>query len=258
MVTTMADLRSRGRHPALADTAHVPWTLPRAPWALTMRWEELLFLHWRVDAARLAACVPDGLELETFDGSAWLGVVPFRMAAVRARWLPPLPTAHTFPELNVRTYVRAGGRSGVWFFSLDASSSLAVAGARAVFGLPYFRATMECAANRDGCRYRSQRTDRRGPAARFAATWRPLGPGVSAEPGSLVHFLVERYCLFARRRGRLVRGDVVHAPWDLAPVDLQLAECDMTRSLGLELTGPPDSALVTTPRTVAAWAPVHV
>ncbi len=225
---------------------------------MTMDWEELLFLHWRADAAALQRLLPAALAIETFAGSAWLGVVPFRMAKTRVRWLPPMPTAHTFPELNVRTYVQGGGVAGVWFFSLDAASALAVAGARLGFGLPYFRARMVCERRGEGVMYASERTDVRAPAARFAANWSAVGAASAAVPGSLEHFLTERYCLFARHRGRLVRGDIAHAPWQLAPADVRLEACDMTRLLGLELAGPPVSALAAKPVRVATWLPRRV
>lgn len=223
-----------------------------------MRWEELLFLHWRVDAAALQRALPAGVAVETFDGSAWLGVVPFRMAATRFRWLPPMPTAHTFPELNVRTYVRVGDTSGVWFFSLDAASRLAVEGARWSFGLPYFRARMTCRREGDVVSYASERMDRRGPAATFSASWRVLGSPRRAAAGSLEYFLTERYCLFTQRRGELLRGDIAHVSWQLAPADVQLPTCEMTRLLGGALPGAPESALAASPLTVAAWAPVRV
>lgn len=223
-----------------------------------MRWEELLFLHWRVDAAELQRRLPAGVVIETFDGSAWLGVVPFRMAATRFRWLPALPTAHTFPELNVRTYVRVGDTPGVWFFSLDAASRLAVEGARWSFGLPYFRARMVCRRQGEVVVYASERTDRRGPAAAFAANWRVVGAPRQASPGSLEHFLTERYCLFVARRGVLLRGDIAHAPWQLAPAEVMLQTCEMTRLLGFVPSSPAVSALAAEPLTVAAWAPVRV
>jgi hypothetical protein len=222
-----------------------------------MRWEELLFLHWPVSPDALRPHLPPGVELETFDGRAWLGVVPFRMAATRFRWLPRMPSAHRFAELNLRTYVRAGDRSGVWFFSLDAASRLAVEGARIGFGLPYFMARMRC--ERDGPEivYASERTDARGPTARFAGRWRAEGPTATATPGTLEHFLVERYALFAMRRGQLVCGDIAHRPWSLARAHVQLDVCDMTRLVGVELRGAPSSALSAEPVVVAAWSPVR-
>ncbi len=220
-----------------------------------MRWEDLLFLHWPVAAAALRPHVPAGLELETFDGHAWLGVVPFRMVNTRCRWLPPAPTAHTFPELNLRTYVRRGDRAGVWFFSLDAASRLAVAGARLGFGLPYFRARMQCERRIDDVVYVSERCDRRGPPATFAARWRPVGPPVPAALGTFEQWLVERYCLFALRRGRLLCGEIAHAPWQLARAELEIAHCDMGRLVGVPLSTPPVSVLATAPVAVAAWSP---
>ncbi|MEO6595432.1 MAG: DUF2071 domain-containing protein [Planctomycetota bacterium] len=236
-------------------TAHRPWPLPQRAWALTMDWEDLLFLHWPVAASLLQPHLPAGLEVDTFDGSAWLGVVPFRMARTRFRWLPPVPTTHSFPELNVRTYVRAKDRPGVWFFSLDAASRLAVAGARAGFGLPYFRARMRCERTADVVHYESERRDPRAPVASFRASWNSSRATAPAVPGTLEHFLVERYCLFALRAGRLMRGDVAHAPWQLAKADVQLETCDMTRLLGCTLDGAPVSALAAAPMAVAGFWP---
>ena len=245
-------------HPALLDAQHRPWPLPPRAWSLTMRWEELLFLHWPMAAAVLRPHLPAGLELETFDGSAWLGVVPFRMARTRLRWLPPVPTTHTFPEINLRTYVRAGGRSGVWFFSLDAASRLAVESARLGFGLPYFAARMACRRDGECVHYHSERTDWRGPAASFRGDWRPVGSFAPAVRGTLLHFLVERYCMFVSRRGRLMCGEVAHAPWQLAAAEVRLEANDMTRLLGCELLGPPVSALVAAPLDVVAWSLARV
>lgn len=243
-------------HPALTDVSHIPAAVPDRPWSITMRWEELLFLHWRAPVELLQRQLPDGLALDTHDGSAWLGVVPFRMAATRFRRLPRIPTSHTFPELNLRTYVRAGDRRGVWFFSLDATSRLAVEGARWSFGLPYFCAKMQCQRVGEVVHYRHERRDRRGPAASFVASWREIGAPQRSAPGSLEHFLTERYCLFALRRGRLLRGDIAHRPWELARAEVSLATCDMTRLLGLPSGGAPVSALVARPLAVAAWSPV--
>jgi uncharacterized protein YqjF (DUF2071 family) len=225
---------------------------------LRMRWQDLLFLHWPVAPDVVRPHLPAGLELDTFDGRAWLGVVPFTMASTRFRWLPPMPTASCFPECNLRTYVRCGDRAGVWFFSLDAHSRLAVEGARFGFGLPYFVADMESRSDGDRVSYRSRRTDRRGPPATFEGSWRPTGARRQAAPGTLEHFLVERYSLFALRRGRLVRGDVVHEPWQLATADVALQECDMARLLDLQLDGPPASALATQPVDVQAMRPLGV
>ena len=223
-----------------------------------MRWEELLFLHWPVPADHLRRFVPEGLELETFDGSAWLGVVPFVMAATRFRRLPPMPTAHRFAECNLRTYVRRGDRPGVWFFSLDAASRLAVLGARVGFGLPYFHASMQCRRDGDRVDYRLQRRDRRAPAASFDASYAPVDAAAvpsKAGAGTLEHFLVERYCLYAMRRGRLLCGEIAHEPWRLTPARVDLRECDMARLVDRACPDPPASALLARPIDVAAFSP---
>jgi uncharacterized protein YqjF (DUF2071 family) len=224
-----------------------------------MRWSELLFLHWPVDPAALQRLLPEGVVVDTWRGDAWLGIVPFRMGGTRLRGLPPLPGAGAFPELNVRTYVRVGDRNGVWFFSLDAASRLAVAGARAWFGLPYFHAEMAVEQHGQLTSFTSRRLDRRGPGARLAVGYCSGGASRSAEPGSLEHFLVERYCLFAARpSGTLLCGEIAHAPWQLQPASVQLGVCDMTRLLGLELGEHAPFALCTEPQSVVAWAPRRI
>lgn len=241
-------------HPALARTEHRSWPLPRRPWRLTMDWRDLVFLHWPVPAAALQRLLPDGVEVETHSGTAWLGIVPFRMVRTRVRWAPPLPTTGAFPELNVRTYVRVGDKSGVWFFSLDAQSRLAVAIARAALRLPYFVAEMRVEHRGQLTVYSSQRRDPRAPTATFAASWCSGGPSRAAEPGTLQHFLVERYCLFvAGADGRPRCGEIAHAPWQLQSASVQLGACDMTRMLGLELPDTAPYALCAEPQTVVAW-----
>src|SRR3712207_3771934 len=111
---------------ALSQTEHRPYTLPEGPWVLRMRWHNLLFVHWPVSKDLLRPLIPPALELETFDESAWLGVVPFRMEDVRPRFLPGVPWLSNFPELNLRTYVTHEGKPGLWFFSLDAHNPIAV------------------------------------------------------------------------------------------------------------------------------------
>lgn len=213
-----------------------------------MRWHDLLFLHWPVDEAALRERIPPGLEIETHGGAAWLGVVPFTMSGIRHRLLPPIPWHSAFPELNVRTYVRAerDGRPGVWFFSLDAPNRIAVRTARAVFGLAYMNARMS-ARRRDGwMEYRSRRAGAHtslayGPAttraAEFEGRYRPVGGPLDAAAGSLESFLIDRYCLYAWRRGRLVRGEIHHAPWPLQRAEARISLNTMGGPLGIDLPG---------------------
>lgn len=179
---------------------------------ITQRWGEVLFLHWPVEAAALQPLVP--LPLETRDGRAWLGVVAFEMTGNRLFGFPVPPIL----EVNVRTYVKGG----VYFLSLDASSRLAVWLARAWYGLPYFRARMSLVREGESVRYESRR---RG--AEFVARYGPAGPVAAARPGTLEHFLVERYALFAVRRGRTYRTDVAHEPWPLQPAAVSLEACTL-------------------------------
>jgi uncharacterized protein YqjF (DUF2071 family) len=181
-------------------------------------WHDLLFAHWPVPPAMLRPLIPESLAIDTYDGAAWVGVVPFRMTAVRLRATPYSPFADAFPELNVRTYVvphgpdgEPTGTPGVWFFCLDAGSRLAVAVARRWFHLPYFNARMTVTEEGERVRYLSHRTHRGEASASLAATYRPIAPVMPSEPGSLAYWLTERYCLYTTdRRGTLYRGDIHH------------------------------------------------
>jgi len=210
----------------LNQVAHRPWPLPAGAWIMAQTWHDLLFAHWPVPAAALRPHIPAHLEIDTYEAQAWLAVVPFRMSGVRLRGTPAMPWLSSFPELNVRTYVTLGGKPGVWFFSLDAGNPLAVAIARSWFHLPYFRAQMFCE-ERDGwIYYRSERTHRDVPSGLLEARYRPVGEVFSAKPGTLEHFLTERYCLYtADARGRIIRGEIHHPPWPL-----QLAEASFGRN----------------------------
>jgi uncharacterized protein YqjF (DUF2071 family) len=221
-----------------------------------MTWEDLLFAHWPVAAESLAPLLPRGLTLETFEGSAWLGIVPFRMTGVRWRFLPPVPGTAEFPELNVRTYVSAQGKAGVWFFSLDAASRLAVHGARWSFHLPYFNAEMETKRDGEAVEYRSRRTQAGAPGAEFKARYAPVGPVYTSVEGTLEHFLTARYCLYAGDvRGRLWRGEIHHPPWPLQQAEADLSLNTMTAQIGVRLPEKPARLHFARRLCVLAWAP---
>src|SRR5882672_11147043 len=164
---------------------------------MAQSWHDLLFAHWPVDAAVLRPLLPPQLQIDTFEGHAWLAVVPFHMTGVRLRGAPAVPWLSAFPELSVRTYVTCGGKPGVWFFCLDAGNSLAVAIARAWFHLPYFRARMSCAEREGWIHYQSVRTHRGAPAGLLKGRYRSVGEAFSPHRGTLEYFLTERYCLYA-------------------------------------------------------------
>jgi uncharacterized protein YqjF (DUF2071 family) len=217
----------------LDDVAHRPWPLPDGPWFMTQSWHDLLFAHWPVDARTLQQKLPAGLPLDTYDGQAWLGIVPFRMTNVAPRGVPSIPFVSAFPELNVRTYVTLHGKPGVYFFSLDAGSSLAVTAARTLFHLPYYAATMDVQETDGRVSYSSTRDTRMEGVAEFAATYRPIGPVQRAQPGTLEYFLTERYCLYTVDASfRAKRLEIHHWPWPL-----QLAEAHITVNTMAEAAG---------------------
>jgi len=218
------------------ETTHRPWPLPQRPWVMAMRWHDLMFMHWPIRPEVLRPLIPAMLEVDTFDGWAWLGVVPFRMTGVRPHYLPAFPYLSAFPEMNVRTYVKTPGRSGVWFFSLDAASRLAVRAARFWYGLPYYDARMRVVQEGATVHYHSTRTHRHAPAATFEASYTPSGEVYHAHPGTLEHWLTARYCLYAvDRRGRAGYGDIHHAPWPLQDATAEVRSNTMTMPLHLDL-----------------------
>lgn len=198
-------------------------------------WERLAFLHWPVDTATLAERLPDGIEPDEFEGSAWVGITPFEVHSFRLRLTLPVPLISTFPEINVRTYVTSDAGPGIWFMSLDTSNVLAVHAARKAYRLPYHRAK-QAVRRRDGwIDFASERAD-----ARFAARYRPTGPVRQARPGSFEEFMAERYCLYTVDEDlNLLRGDIHHRPWPLQPAEVEIAANTMARPYGIELTGEP-------------------
>ena len=209
------------------------------------QWGKLLFMHWRIDAKLLRPLIPAQLEIDTFAGSAWIGVVPFTMWGIRASFLPPIPGTSAFHELNVRTYIHHRGVPSVWFLSLDAANRLAVWGARRFYYLPYFNAQMSLEQTGNTIRYSSSRNDRRGVPAELQATWtigEPLADWMPVLPGkalagsasdSLEIFLTERYCLDSVHQGKLYRARIHHTPWPLQKAELVSLNSSMIESHGL-------------------------
>lgn len=226
------------------------------PWVMHQRWTNLLFAHWPVPPRIVQPLLPPSLTLDTFDGEAWVGVIPFHMSNVRPRFVPPLPWVSAFHELNVRTYVRAGDRSAVWFFSLDASNPLAVRAARAAVHLPYYDARIAVAVAADGSvSYRSDRTHRGAPAASFEAMYRPKGAIYRAAPGTLDHFLVERYELVSMTHRGLTHVRIAHPPWPLQRASAHIIRNTMGAAAGIELNGEPTHLCFAARVDVLTWLP---
>jgi uncharacterized protein YqjF (DUF2071 family) len=222
-------------------TSQSPRPLPSGRWVMTQRWNDLLFAHWPISPASVAHLIPDGLQLDTYHGSAWLGVVPFWMDRIKLRGLPPIPFTRSFPELNLRTYVRdqETGAPGVFFLSLDANNVAAVAFARAAYSLPYYWAEMRLQqrSEREFAFYSRRRWTK--PPVIFKARYRGLGPTrklAESRSGSLEYFLTERYCLFTRgRNGEPMRANVHHIPWPLEEAEAEIERNDLPAALGIRL-----------------------
>jgi uncharacterized protein YqjF (DUF2071 family) len=211
-------------------------------------WLHLLFLHWRIDPEAIQKRLPPGLTTETFDGSAWIGIVPFFMRGVRPAKLPPVPGLSSFLELNLRTYVRDhSGRPGIWFFSLDANQPIAVWIARAFFALPYRYARMRATWRRGlvNCHSIRQQIHLR---YRYGAE----GEKREAAPGSLEFFLVERYRLFAARGERLLTARVYHLPYRLYDAQVEIYDAQLFALNGFAIPRTAPDHVMYSPRVDAS------
>jgi uncharacterized protein YqjF (DUF2071 family) len=239
-------------------TAHRPWPMPASPWIMTQTWHDLLFAHWPVSAAMLRGKIPTGFDLDLFESQAWVAVVPFVMSNVAPRGVPALPWVSSFPELNVRTYVRVGGRPGVYFFSLDAGNPLAVGAARTLAHLPYYSAAMQVdSPDKEGwVHYTSRRTSSSGLPAEFAGRYRPVGPPRAPVEGTLEYFLTERYCLFTIGSGRkAIRLDIHHPPWPLQGAEAVITVNTMADAADIQLPATAPLLHFARRQDMVAWAP---
>ena len=226
------DARAASRQArSLRRIGHRPFPLPSSKWTLGQTWENYFWANWRVDADEIRSSVPDELEIEEFDGNAWLGMTFFRVRALRARGGLPLPGISSFLQLNIRTYVRGpDGLPGVWFFTIDASSRLAALGVRRLYHVPAFHARMTLDVL-DG--WQEAECVRLGEPGRvFSGRYRAAGESFHAESGSLEWFLTERYRLFAHD----ARAEMHHDQWLLRPAE---AEIELTSIAPFELSGKP-------------------
>jgi uncharacterized protein len=226
---------------------------------MAQTWHDLLFAHWPVPLTTLRPQIPASLEIDTFDGAAWLAVVPFRMSGVRLRGTPSIPWLSSFPEVNVRTYVKRDGQPGVWFFSLDAANPIAVEIARRWFHLPYFRAAMQIQKRGDWFEYNSVCNHRDAPLGELSVKYRPIEPVQFSVRGTLEHFLTERYCLYTTNAsGRLIRGEIHHAPWPLQLAEAQFKKNTMSESHGIILPGTRPLLHFASCQDVIVWSPQTV
>ena len=223
-------------HPLLQQTAHRPIALPDSAWVMRQIWHDLLFMHWVVPPERILRSVPPGLDLDLYDGQAYIAVAPFWMSGIRSRFLTPLPRLNRFPELNVRTYVRYKDVPGVYFFSLDAGNRTAVWAARTAYSLPYYYAEMSVKSLGENYEYRSRRLQDPLPAE-FRGRYRPISLPRRRDPESLEYFLTERYCLYTLRDREICRAHIHHLPWPLQDAEAEIELNTMTQASGIDLTG---------------------
>jgi uncharacterized protein YqjF (DUF2071 family) len=243
-------------HPAFARIDHRPWPLPAKRWTWRQTWRDLLFMHWPMPASLLQPLVPRPLEVQEFDGSAWIGIVPFHMEGVTRRGVPAFSGLSAFPELNVRTYVSLQGKPGVWFLSLDAANRLAVWAARRFFHLPYFHAAMSVHSSGPGFTYQSRRLPQEDHPVLFLGSYHPISSSYEAKPGGLDHWLTERYCLYARSAaGNLYRTEVHHVPWPLQHAEADVTVNSMLDPHGLDIPSTPPVLHFARSLDVAVWPP---
>ena len=223
-------------------------------WIMTQSWQRQLFAHWPVPESVLRPLVPAALDLDLYNGTAYVGITPFDLRNLRFRFLPELPFGSNFTEVNLRTYVRVNSVPGVFFFSLDAASHTAVVGARLSFQLPYYDASMRIAQQGEWIEYGSRR---RGNHAELEVRYRPTGPAYHAAPGTLDHFLTERYSLFVVfRGGTVMRGDIRHMPWNLQPAEAEFDVNTIPAAHGITLPNAPPILHYSARQDSELWAPV--
>jgi uncharacterized protein YqjF (DUF2071 family) len=228
-----------------------PWFVP---WVMFQSWRKLLFMHWEVPFDLVRELVPSKMEVDTYEGAAYITMIPMHMVDIHLRCLPVLPGTGIFPEINFRTYVKMKGKPGIVFFSIDAQTPLGVLIADLLFKLPYVEAEMKWEAEEGAFSLSSSRPkSRRFAAASFEGTWTPTGTPHRAEEGSLEYFLVERYVMYAQSRwGILYKGHILHPPWEIQGVETHLGENTVPQALGLDL-GAPDEMMFANRTDVMAW-----
>lgn len=212
----------------LKSTEHRNYPLPKEPWAAMQDWEHLLFMHWPVYKAFIEPHIPADLELDTFDGDAWISIIPFKVNKMKVRKLPPIPFLYPFLEVNVRTYVKKDGIPGVYFFSMDASKLLAVLGGK-IGTLPYFHANMKLKKRAKKFYFKSKRKNDEKES--LISNYKLIGKSTVHAKGSIDHWLLERYALWSYKFDTLFRGDIHHKEWKVQPAEVNIDQETVTSFL---------------------------
>ena len=241
-------MQRSSNHPALKQLSHRPWPLPKKRPLLSQVWQDLVFIHWEVSFVQIRAAVPQPLDIDTYNGKAWIAIVPFDMKKVTFKGIPPISALSDFPEINVRTYVKYKGKPGVWFFSLDIPSKFAVWVARTFFHLPYRYGTVQVTEKNDDIHYQHQV----GKAA-FKAHYKPVKL-ISKGASLFETWATERYCLYCKsKRGHLYRTEVQHQEWPLQQAEINIQTNTLLENWDLGSQHP--SVLFSKHLDVLAYAP---
>lgn len=243
-------------HQALQYTEHRPFPIPNLPWVMRQRWDDVLFLHWPVSPDLLRPHVPDEVELDLYDGAAWIGIVLFEVNGLRGRLLPPIPFANTFPEVNVRTYIRKNGKPGVYFFSLDTTNKLAIKAARTAYSLPYMFADVRMNRSETEVTCMSIRKERGLPRESLQVRYRPTGEKIANDEGSFQHWMAERYCLWSLFGDELFRTDIHHRQWTLESVNVEISLNTMAQFIPRDLISTEPICHYSASKTALFWLPV--
>ncbi|MCH1481813.1 MAG: DUF2071 domain-containing protein [Candidatus Poseidoniaceae archaeon] len=220
---------------------HLPFPMPKRRHTLDQEWRFLTFMHWRVDIEKLRPHVPKGLEIDTFEGYAYIGLVPFMMKHVRPSWFVSTPGISNFPEFNIRTYVKKDGIAGVFFLTLEAKSLVTCNFAPRTYGLPYRYAKGSVKKIGENWNWNSSRNH---GLFKLAGTTEVIGEQMQAQPGSLEEFLFERYSLYTSHKGSLRRGYTHHNKWKFQLAKVDLTENSLTESFNLGIEQPLTPELV--------------
>ena len=195
---------------------HRPFPLPSSPWFMSQMWEDLLFMHYPIDPGVLRNYVPQELELDVYENSGWISIIPFKVTKMRARGIPPLPLVNAFLEINVRTYVKYKDIPGIYFFSLDANHFLYVIGLKTAIGLPYKHAYMVCKQMNNAFQFKSHRLSDKSTSEKIDLTYTRGNVLFETLPGTLDYWLLERYCMYSYLGKYLIRGDIHHDKWKVS------------------------------------------
>lgn len=232
---------------------HLPFPMPNRKHTLSQSWEHLSFMHLEVKPELLLPHLPDDLELDLFEGKAYVGTIPFEMTHVRPRWFFSVPGVSNFPEFNIRTYVTRDGKPGVFFLTLDAQSRITCFHAPRSYGLPYRYAKCSISTTQDTYSWSSKR---RADGVSLIGSCKGLGDATSAKLGTLEYFLFERYCLYTVHKGILHRAYTQHNPWVYRIAKATLEENSLTESYDLGIQNPlhPEHVHLSSGVDVRTWS----